>query len=77
MERVTNHSAIMLSPRQYVPVQFASADVGEDEFAKLDAALIGYGYGGGYRGYGGVGYGWQRWAVSFLIIYALWGLLLW
>jgi hypothetical protein len=37
-------------------------------------------YGGGYggRGFGGFGgYGWGRWAVSFLIIYALWGLLLW
>lgn len=90
VERVTADSAIILSPRQYVPVQLASSDIGEDELQKLDIGLATYGrgfvtagypgYGGGHagpRGYGGWGYGWRRWAVSFLIIYALWGLLLW
>ncbi|MCY0874935.1 MAG: hypothetical protein OWT28_01420 [Firmicutes bacterium] len=37
----------------------------------------GYGNGAGRPGAYGWGYGWQRWAVSFLIIYALWGLWFW
>lgn len=37
-------------------------------------ARAGAGYGGGYGGYG---YGWARWAVSFLVIYALFGLWAW
>lgn len=87
IERVSGNNAIVLSPRKYIPTQFASEIVEADEERRLDLALAwgagGYGgrYGGGYAGRGGYGgyggwgaYGWGRWAVSFLIIYALWGL---
>ncbi|MFD1677033.1 hypothetical protein [Alicyclobacillus fodiniaquatilis] len=92
IERINGDKAIILSPKQYVPVQFASTDVCEDDMGKLDVALAwwggagrGYpngaaGYRGGAYGYpGGYGYRgvWARWAVSFLVIYALWGLFLW
>ncbi|MCY0900912.1 MAG: hypothetical protein OWU32_01835 [Firmicutes bacterium] len=99
VERISGNEAIVVSPRQYVPAQFART-VNQSDEDKLDVALafwggggypragfgggprVGYGAGavgrpGGYGGYGGYGFGWQRWAVSFLIIYALWGLLLW
>ncbi|MCL6592727.1 MAG: hypothetical protein K6T31_02005 [Alicyclobacillus sp.] len=77
LERVTPRAAIVLSPRQYVPAQWAQApSLPDGEAARLDAVLAwgapgAFGYGAGW------GWGWQRWAVSFLIIYALWGLLWW
>lgn len=85
VERITKDSAIVLSPRQQIPTHLVSADVSADEVERLDLALAwwgggGFGGRGGYGargGYGGWGYGWGRWAVSFLIIYALWGLWLW
>jgi hypothetical protein len=85
IERVTNNSVIVLSPRKYIPAQLAQYPQDDDE--KLDIALawggFGRGFGGGYppRGYGGRGvygaggYGWGRWAVAFLSIYLLLGLL--
>ncbi|MCF8563385.1 hypothetical protein LLE49_01325 [Alicyclobacillus tolerans] len=81
IERVTNRSAILVSPRRYIPAQFASEtrDISDEtmsaDMKKLDLALTWYGSGaagGGYGGYGGIG--WGRWAVSFLAIYALFGL---
>lgn len=87
IEKISGNEAIVLSPRQFIPVQLASESVDDDEVRRLDIALAWGGYGGGaggargpygYGGYGGYGaYGWGRWAVSFLIIYVLWGLLLW
>ncbi|GLG00234.1 hypothetical protein Alches_02730 [Alicyclobacillus hesperidum subsp. aegles] len=83
VERVTQDSAIILSPRKYIPTEFASANVSDDELQRLDLALAqwggapGAGYGGFGGGYGGWGWGWGRWAVSFLIIYVLWGLAGW
>ncbi|QQE77180.1 hypothetical protein [Alicyclobacillus sp. SO9] len=79
IERVTATKAIIKSPKQYIPVDLALDDADE---RKLDVALAWGGYGrGGYPGggYGGAyGYGaWGRWAVSFLIIYVLWGLWFW
>jgi hypothetical protein len=92
IERVTENSAIILSPRQFAPVHLAT-DVTQEEMQRLDVVHAwggfgggypggGYprrGYGGGYpaRGYGAPGFGWTRWAVAFLSIYLLWGLLLW
>ncbi|WDL99390.1 hypothetical protein JC200_08250 [Alicyclobacillus sp. ALC3] len=103
IERVTDDTAVVLSPRQQIPTNLASAEVSEDEAQRLDLALArwggmgaGYagapGYGGG-PGYGGApgygagpgygypaygwGFGWARWAVAFLWIFALWGLFLW
>ncbi len=77
IERVTSHSAIVVSPRQFVPAQLVSHEIGESDERKLDLALAQWGGYGGYPagGYGGFGFGWRRWAVSFLVIYALWGLL--
>jgi hypothetical protein len=88
IERISGNQAIIVSPRQYVPVQLASTVVSKDELQRLDVALAadgpGWGgypggaYGGGYGRPGpygrGFGFGWSRWAVSFLIIYLLWGL---
>lgn len=82
IERISGEKAVILSPRKYIPVQFASKTLDTDAEQRLDIALAwggfggGGGYGGGYgAGYGGWGgYGWGRWAVSFLIIYVLWGL---
>lgn len=83
IERTSSSQAIILSPRQYIPVQFASQALDATDEERLDLALAWGGFGGGYGarggyggGYGGYGaYGWGRWAVSFLVIYALWGLL--
>lgn len=92
IERVTNNTAVIVSPSRYVPAQFAIADAALTP--QRDVALAwgmggapgtpgaGYGgYPGGVGGYPGGGFGWYggwtRWAVSFLIIYVLWGLLLW
>ncbi|MCL6452675.1 MAG: hypothetical protein K6T78_03490 [Alicyclobacillus sp.] len=92
IERVTDDSAIVLSPRKYIPTQLASSPVSGDDAKRLDLALAWGGYGGwggapgagagawggraGYPGWGW-GWGWGRWAVSFLIIYVLWGLWWW
>ncbi len=84
IERITNDQAIIMSPKQYVPAQLVSSMLDADEVAKLDLALAFFGRPGvgGYpsRGYAapggyGMGFGWARWAVSFLAIYLLWGLL--
>lgn len=84
IERVSGNQAIVLSPRRYIPVHLASTDLRTSDEQKLDVALAwggygggyGRGYGGGYPGYGyGYGYAWGRWAVSFLAIYLLFGLL--
>jgi len=84
IERVTANQAIVISPRHYIPTQLASESIDDEQ--KLDLALVWGGFGGaaarpGYGryggGYGGYGFGWARWAVSFLVIYALWGLLVW
>ncbi|WP_245632860.1 hypothetical protein [Alicyclobacillus kakegawensis] len=78
LERVTQRHAIVLSPRQYIPAQFATESLKADEEKRIDAVLAsGYGpYGGGY-GWGYPGAYWGRWAVSFLIIFTLLGLGLW
>ncbi|MCF8563816.1 hypothetical protein LLE49_03560 [Alicyclobacillus tolerans] len=87
VERVTDTDAIILSPRKFVPAHLQTR-VSDEDSRKLDAALAWGGGGGGYPGggafggrpgWGGGGYpawgwGWGRWAVSFLIIYVLWGL---
>jgi hypothetical protein len=95
IERIQGDQAVILSPRRYIPAQFATEYLDRDEVKRLELtqAFGGYtggaygnpgrGYGGypggGYgagRGYGGWGgYAWGRWAVSFLIIYLLWGLI--
>lgn len=81
VERVSGNRAVILSPRKFIPTQFASESLDGDAETRLDLALAYGGYGGyggrrGYGyGYGGYGYGWGRWAVSFLTIYVLWGLL--
>lgn len=80
MERVNHNNLIVLSPQKYIPVQLAKGSLEDDEVRRLDLALAWGGYGGYGRGYGAgyggwAGYGWGRWAVSFLVIYALWGLL--
>jgi hypothetical protein len=78
VERVTPDAMMVLSPRQYVPRQVASQAVSDVD--RPDLALAWWGMPGGAYGapgYGGLGFGWARWAVSFLIIYALWGLLWW
>ncbi|QSO46054.1 hypothetical protein [Alicyclobacillus mengziensis] len=83
IERVSGNRAVILSPRKYIPAQLISEPLDDDEEKRLNLTLAWGGYGGGYRGgygggYGGYGgYGWGRWAVSFLVIYALWGLLFW
>lgn len=85
IERVSGNQAVILSPRKYIPAQLLSESLDEDEEKRLNVALAwgGYGGGGGYRGGYGAGYGygwgggWARWAVSFLVIYALWGLFFW
>jgi hypothetical protein len=87
LESVSGNQAVILSPRKYIPVQLIAEPLNEDAEKRLDVALAWGGYGGGYGpgpgpGYGGYGGyawggGWARWAVSFLVIYALWGLLLW
>lgn len=83
IERVTDSHLIVLSPRREVPLQFASAatPVTAAEQRRLDVALAQWygppGLGWGMPGVGGWGWAWSRWAVSFLIIYALWGLLWW
>jgi hypothetical protein len=72
-----------MSPRQYVPVHLAT-DITNDEIQKLDIVHAWGGVGGGYPGAGyggrgvygrGLGFGWSRWAVSFLVIFLLWDLL--
>lgn len=89
IQQVTGNQVFLMSPRRYIPTQFVSEKVSEDDEKRLDLALVFGGYGGyggrargygrypGYGGYGGYGYGWGRWAVSFLAIYALWGLFFW
>jgi len=89
IERVSGNRAVVLSPRRYIPVQLATETLDANDEKRLHVALAWGGYGGGYGGrggygggyggpggygYGGWGYGWGRWAVSFLIIYLLWGL---
>lgn len=90
IERLTPSKAIIVSPRQYAPAQLISDSVDVSDMEKLDVALawgrmgrgavgypgVGYGGAGRYGGYG-YGYGWARWAVSFLVIYALFGLWAW
>ncbi|WP_029422873.1 hypothetical protein [Alicyclobacillus macrosporangiidus] len=83
VERVTPDALIVVSPARCVPKHVPSMAVGTDE-QKLDLALAwwggyGPGVGGAYGPYGGWGWGGPlaRWAVAFLSIYALWGLLLW
>ncbi|QQE81016.1 hypothetical protein [Alicyclobacillus sp. SO9] len=75
IERISGNRAVVLSPQRYIPMGLAtdvSLDDGEER--RLDAVLTWGGY-GGYGGRGGAyGYGWGRWAVSFLVIYALLGL---
>lgn len=87
-EGMNEHSVSILSPRRYIPAHLASAEITEDETKQLNLALVawggggyggggyggGYGGRGGYGGYGGWGYGWGRWAASWLIIYVLFGL---
>jgi len=83
IERISNDKVIILSPRQYVPTRLTGLDVPTDEVNQFDIALAAWGvygrgaYGAGVGGYGGgIGrYGWTRWAVSFLAIYVLFGLL--
>lgn len=80
VEQISGDRAIILSPRHYIPVQFATETMDAGSQRNLDLALAWGAYGGARGGYpgaygGGIGYGWGRWAVSFLIIYALWGLL--
>ena len=77
IERIRGNQAIVLSPRKFIPVQFVSEPLDTDEEKRLDLALAwggGYGGRGGYGGYGAWGYGWGRWAVSWLIIFVLFGL---
>lgn len=76
IERVTQQNAIVLSPQRFIPTQLASESLTSDEETRLDLALAYGGYGGygGRGGYGGWGYGWGRWAVSWLVIYVLFGL---
>ncbi len=83
IERIQGDQAVILSPRRYIPAQFATEYLDRDQVKRLELtqAFGGYGgytggrYGTG-RGYGGWGgYAWGRWAVSFLIIYLLWGLM--
>ncbi|GMA56058.1 hypothetical protein GCM10025858_05610 [Alicyclobacillus sacchari] len=64
VERVTHDSAVILSPRKYIPTEFASANVSDDELQRLDLALAQWGGapGAGYGGWGaamaaGVGVG--------------------
>ncbi|WP_407655188.1 hypothetical protein [Alicyclobacillus dauci] len=92
IERITkDDKVIILSPRRYAPASLITAEVEGDEMQRLDLALAWYGRrpgypavgypGGAVGGYGpGYGYGawgWSRWAVSFLVIYALLGLWFW
>ncbi|WP_083511661.1 hypothetical protein [Alicyclobacillus acidiphilus] len=56
VERITKDSAIVLSPRQYIPAQLASTEITDDESHRLDVALAWWG-GFGRRGYPAVGYG--------------------
>lgn len=72
VERITKDSVIVLSPRQHIPTQLASADLSLDEHERLDLALAwwggfgrgGYpgGYGGGAPGVGGYGRGYSGYA---------------
>ncbi|MBX6352966.1 MAG: hypothetical protein IRZ10_06480 [Thermoflavifilum sp.] len=82
VERITPTAMIVLSPRREIPVQLARDSLEVQPAKDLTLAwwggaggwgAPGYGYGYGFGPYGG----WARWAVSFLIIYALWGLLWW
>lgn len=58
VERVTNDSAIMISPRNQIPVNFAGDEVSNNELERLDLALAWWGGGGlGRGGYPGGGYG--------------------
>lgn len=81
VEKVTDNTAIMLSPRKHIPTDLASSNLKLSEMERLDIALAWGGFGGGAGGAGGYGgyggWGWGRWAVSFLIIYVLWGLAGW
>lgn len=72
IERVSGNNAVVLSPRRYIPMGLATdTALDDDAERRLDLALAWGRYG---RGYGAYGYGWGRWAVSFLVIYALFGL---
>lgn len=75
IERIQGDQVIILSPQQYIPPKLALEPLDAEEAKRLDLALTFGGYGVAREGHGG--YGWGRWAISFLIIYLLWGLLLW
>jgi hypothetical protein len=93
IERVTRDKAIIVSPIRYVPPQFQICSLSEDaigaETQSLDVELAWGGpvargaYPGAGRGAAPMqgiapyGYGYARWAVSFLIIFALFGLWAW
>lgn len=55
VERLTDENAVVLSPRQYIPAEMASASVTPDELKRLDIALAWGGFGGGGGGFGGGG----------------------
>lgn len=81
IERVDGNRAIVLSPRQYIPKHVSAELLTAEEQKDLDIQLAwgfggrpGIGYGAPGAGYGYGYYGWGRWAVSFLAIYALFGL---
>ncbi len=56
IERVTNDSLIVVSPRRDIPAHLASANVSSDELQRLNLALAWWG-GFGRGGYQSAGYG--------------------
>ncbi|WP_026975158.1 hypothetical protein [Alicyclobacillus contaminans] len=89
VERVSEDSMIVVTPQRYMPAALLSAATADGQTSRMDVSLtwgiprsgprragVGpWGPNGGVPGYGFGPAPWYRWAVSFLIIYALWGLL--
>lgn len=78
VERVTDNEVILLSPKTQIPKALShtvlDSRVGAGDIALAYGGAPGGAWGGGYAPWG---FWWSRWAVSFLIIFALWGLWFW
>lgn len=53
--RVSGNQAIIMSSRQYIPVQFVTDSLNDEDAKRLDLALVWGGFGSGYDGGAGRG----------------------